>query len=288
MLDDHASPLQRLFNKTAQHVLDSKWTVFSQVNNWHEVLPCPDLSIQSQTPMSALVMKAVGLHKESLHEQRLKWTLWATDFFNNYKEHINRSSDTMERYLTDELAVWNKHHTEKNEQLSPEKMNREWLGTIRHLTLREFTELSIGLNAARQFLSPKFKELMDRYGMHSDENHPDAQKDEPNIINDGNSSGIATSEVNAMAVVFACVYLEKAGLFKFGTLKSNLEEHILNKYPFSYKSISSKFYRFKQDKNRLKAANTIHIERAIKILPDFGLKGSIAFAKADLVSIREK
>lgn len=168
MLHDHASPLQRLFNKTAQHVLDSKWTVFSQFNNWHEILPCPDLSIQSQTPMSALVMKAAGLHKESLHEQKLKWALLATDFFNHYKEHINRSVDTMERHLTDELAVWNKHHTEKNEQLSPEKMYREWLATIHHLSLKEFTELSIGLNTAHQFLTPKYEVIKERYGISTD------------------------------------------------------------------------------------------------------------------------
>ncbi|MFD2937254.1 hypothetical protein [Spirosoma flavum] len=163
---DHSSPLQRLFSETTQQVLDSNWTTFSKANNWQEVLPCPDLSALPVIPISALVMKAVGLRTESAHEKKLTWALWATDFFNRHNESINGNLNTMERHLTDELAVWNKYHSEKNEQLSVEKMYREWLDTIGHLTLMELIGLPIGLGTAQQFLAPKYEALKERYDMY--------------------------------------------------------------------------------------------------------------------------
>ncbi|GAB3554877.1 hypothetical protein [Spirosoma fluminis] len=165
MPDNLSISFRSIFKEVTQQVLDDKWTVFGQAHTWQEVFPYPDLSTLPRATLPRLITNAISIRMPSLREQQLTWSLWATEFFNRHKERVSQNRNNMERHLADELAVWNRNHPEKNEQLPLEKMFREWLTHVEHLSLKEFATLAIGPTTARDFLTPKFDELKERYGI---------------------------------------------------------------------------------------------------------------------------
>lgn len=152
--------LRKLFEEATQQVSNGVWTDLYRV----DVLPCPDLSILPQLPSFGYATGRAAL-SPTLREQRLTWIMWAMEFINRNKENIEQKKRDMQRHLNDELAAWNRNHPEKNEQLSPEKMYKEWFASVEKLSLIDFTRLYIWAGTARQFLEPKFEELKNRYGM---------------------------------------------------------------------------------------------------------------------------
>ncbi|GAB2524808.1 hypothetical protein [Spirosoma aerophilum] len=152
--------LRKLFEEATKQVLNRVWTDLYR----KEILPCPDLSTLPQLPSFGYAT-GMTMPSSTLREQRLTWTMWSMEFINRNKQVVDQKKRDMERHLNDELAAWNRNHPEKNEQLSPEKMYKEWFASIENLSLIDFTRLYIWAGTARQFLEPKFEELKYRYGM---------------------------------------------------------------------------------------------------------------------------
>lgn len=164
------SPLQKLFNEATQKVLNDKWKSFyfpeshqGQTRNAERcILPYPDS--ETLPKLRPLRFATDGIFSNPTeHERRLTWMNWAAAFINNNRTRVGDNLRHMERHLTAELAAWNGDKKEKNKQLQFDDMWREWLKSVENKSLNEFTGLYIHAGTARQFLTPKFEQIKERY-----------------------------------------------------------------------------------------------------------------------------
>lgn len=188
-------PLKSLFDEAAQHMLDAKWMNFYNALPGpltfpkKAILPCPDLESLPPQPYS------FPFTPYTKREQTLRWQRWETDFVNTNRNGIEKNLHTLERHLIDELAVWNEHHSKRNEQLNFNAMYLKWRATVENLSLREFVQLNVRLETVRQFLDPEYEAVIKRYKL-------DIEKETKTLIANPSTSAYSTFSLRQIALFY--------------------------------------------------------------------------------------
>ncbi|GAB3334187.1 hypothetical protein GCM10027299_42280 [Larkinella ripae] len=168
--------LSDCFDVAKSQLLNEKWNVLLKAQNWWEILPCPDLNhvYLYRSPISFLPNLMINgkliSQSETQTEHRLKWQIWAKDFFDSKKEKIRKNLSEMEDHLNKEVETWNNIHFNKPRwKLTSIKLLNDWVSSVEHLTVEEFTKLNIWPSTAANFRKAITEELERVYKIPNDQ-----------------------------------------------------------------------------------------------------------------------